>query len=189
MKVLNKKVFVAAIVDGRSQTKAYIDAGGSPKSAGSNAGKLAKTPAIKKAINEAMQAKVLNSLTKLPSLTEAAMNKLGELILSPDDKIALQASKIALDKAREFLPKEVNISHVHEVTGDDENNENNARMLAIAAKLQGKAASGDGFAGKLLDSAREGGSGGVQADGDGAGVDGEEPEYAVYTEQEAEVST
>ena len=186
---VDREKFVIAIIDGHKPPSAYVVAGGAKKHSAMNGSSYAKKPEIKRMINEGLQARILSGLVALPSLTEKAIKCLGDLIAGDDDKLAYQASKTVLERAKDFLPKEVNINNTYKVTHDEEKDEAISKLESIANKLIAQSANGTGDSSRILEAVRIDRSKGVQdIDGELGGHESESS-FAVPTEQETETST
>lgn len=172
-------IYAESIVNGANKTQAYLNAGGEAKHPAQAANQFHRKPEVKKLIQDLLVERTLGGLVGIPALSEKAVGKLFELMASDDEKVALQASKIALDKAKEFLPKEVNVTHSHQVSKDEQTNE---ALENIAKLIQQKATDGNGAAGKLLEAVRVGESGSDgDSDGEPTGHDGSS-EYIIRSE-------
>lgn len=186
---VDKQKFVHAIIDGNKPPRAYVIAGGDAKHSAQNGFAYAKKPEIKRMVNEGLQERVLSGLVALPSLTEKAIECLGGLMESADEKMVLQASKVVLDRAKDFLPKEVNINNTYKVTHDEEKDEAIGKLQEIANKLLKQGTNGAGDSSRILEAVRVDRSEGVQVVDGEFGGDKPESSFAVPAEQETEVSS
>jgi len=184
---IDKRKFASYIATGLKPMQAYVKAGGSDtEGCKSNASRLSRNEVVRGYVNEELQNKVLNGMVKLPDLTEKAINKLGELMDSDDERISLNASKVVLDKARDFLPRELNVKHSR---GDNEQTQAIGKLEDIAKKLLSQANDGGGAAYTIIEGIREEQSRSVDADISEPEGSEEHTGGVIQAEQETETDT
>jgi len=178
---IDKDKFIINFVSGMTATDAYVEAGGKRSEHSKKAAySYRNRPEIRKLINITIQDRVLTGLITLPELTKEAVMRISTLIKSPDEKIALSACKVALDKARDFLPKEVSITHDHNHSLGGEDGKDEA-LKQLADLIKQDSEGGSRPASIILEAVREEQSRATRQSDDESGESTGEHVYSVQT--------